>query len=250
MRLAVPADQPALSALWAACFEEPREVAEVFFSRLWEEIAVFTNDNVTTMATVMPVFWQGKKASYFYAVATAPEMRGCGLCRRLLAWAENFLLEQGSSYALLVPASPSLFSFYGKLGYETVFFSETRTYAAQKGLAVPIRPVPSETYAALRDRFGPEGSVAYPLPLLALQESSGPLLEVSGLGCAAVEKAEEGFIARELLSPNPAAAAAALCSYLGVPSLKARMPGDQPFGMAKSLDGSPLIRSYLGLAFE
>ena len=249
MRLAVPADMPALSALWAACFEDPQQVAETFFSRLWEEITVFTNDDVTAMATAMPVSWQGKKAAYLYAVATAPEMRGRGLCRRLLAEGEAFLREQGVSYALLAPASPSLFSFYGSLGYETVFYSDTRVYGAGTLPDPPVRPVPPEAYGALRARFGPEG-VTYPLPLLSLQASAGPLLEISGLGCAAVEKTEEGFVARELLSPDPAAAAAALCAYLGVPSLKARIPGDEPFGMAKSLDESPLIRSYLGLAFE
>lgn len=249
MRLAVPADFPALSALWAVSFGDPEEVAEAFFSRLREEITVFTNDGVTAMATAMPVSYRGRRAAYLYAVATAPEMRGRGLCRQLLAEGEAFLRNRGVSYALLAPASPSLFSFYGGLGYETVFFSDTRVYEAGSLPAVPVRPVPPEAYGALRARFGPEG-VTYPLPLLSLQASAGPLLEIPGLGCAAVEKTEAGFVARELLSSDPAAAAAALCAYLGVPSLPARTPGASPFGMAKSLDGSLLARSYLGLAFE
>lgn len=249
MRLARPEDRPALTRLWTTCFGDEAAVAEDFWETMWPEITVFTLEDCAAMATAMPVRWQQKRAAYFYAVATDPTRRGEGLCRRLMAEAEQFLAGQGYSYATLSPAEHSLFQFYGRMGYETSFFCGRKVFRGL-GSDRTVRIVSPEVYAALRREYGQEHQVEYPESLLTLQASAGPLLEIPGLGCAAVEPAERGYIARELLSRNAQAAASALCVYLNIPLLPARMPGPVPFGMAKSLDCSPLCPSYLGLAFE
>ena len=249
MRLANPSDRPALTRLWTACFGDEPSVVEDFWARMWPEITIFTLENCAAMATAMPVCWQEKPAAYLYAVATDPNRRGEGLCSRLMAEAERWLAGQGYSYAVLSPAEHSLFQFYGRMGYETSFFCNRQVFRGL-GSGQTVRAVSPAAYAALRRAYGPKDQVDYPESLLALQESAGPLLEITGLGCAAVEPAEHGYMTRELLSRDPQAAASALCAYLNVPLLPARMPGPVPFAMAKSLDGSPLCPSYLGLAFE
>lgn len=250
MRLAGPADRPALTRLWTACFGDEPAVVEDFWERMWPEITVFTLEDCAAMATAMPVRWQEKPAAYLYAVATDPGRRGEGLCRRLMAEAEQWLAGQGYAYAILSPAEHSLFQFYGRMGYTSSFFCGRQVFRGQ-GSDQTVRPVSPAAYSALRRAYGPENQVDYPESLLALQESAGPLLEIPGLGCAAVEPAEHGYVARELLSRDPQTAASALCAYLNIPLLPARMPGPVPFGMAKSLDdGSSLCPGYLGLAFE
>ncbi len=248
MKIASPSDRSALTRLWSTCFGDPVDVVDAFWTALWTDITVFVNEDLTAMVTAMPVHWQDKPAAYLYAVATAPEARGRGYCRRLMAEAEEYLLSQGYAYTILSPAKPDLFSFYEKLGYATFFYSKHQTFTADEAI-LPVRAVTPAEYAALRLALIPE-TVQYPLPLLAWQASMGELLAIGSDGCAVVEKSGAGFTIKELLASDPQLCADALCEHLQVTELTVRMPGDQPFAMAKSLDGSPLCSSYLGLAFE
>ncbi|MEA4966132.1 MAG: GNAT family N-acetyltransferase [Oscillospiraceae bacterium] len=246
MRIATLTDLPALTALWSDCFGDSPTVIREFWDSLFHTCTVFTAAECGAMAIAMPVRWQNRDAAYLYAVCTAPHLRGQGVSRALLSEAEAYLTGQGNSYAVLVPAGESLFGFYGALGYETTFFCERQTFSG--GPAAPARIVAPAAYAELRQRYAPDG-IQYPLPLLTYQEKAGCLLDLPGLGCAAVEHTDGGFSARELLSDDPERAASALCAFLGCASLPARLPGHAPFGMAKSLDGSPLSPSFLGLDF-
>lgn len=247
MKLAEKKDLPALIALWELCFGDPPAVIQSFFDRLWDDIQVFTTDNCTAMLTAMPVRWQGKPAAYLYAVATHPNHRGQGLCRNLMTFAEQTLLEQGCSYTTLHPAEDSLYRFYRQLGYETTFYCRCDTFHVKRPLnVITVKPT---DYAALRKTFC-ENSVEYPDCLLALQAHYGALVQIGNIGCAALERTDSGWTVRELLASAPELAAQALCAYLDTNTLSVRMPGSEPFAMAKSLDGSSLIPSWLGLAFE
>lgn len=247
MKLATKQDLPALIDLWEQCFGDPPAVIEGFFDALWDNIKVFSTEDCTSMLTAMPVRWQEKDASYLYAVATHPDQRGKGLCRKLMSYAEEFLRKQGCSYTMLHPAGESLYRFYGAMGYETTFYcKKTMFHGKHSNFVSAVTP---EAYAALRKEFCPDG-VEYPRCLLALQAHYGTLLQIENFGCAALERTPSGWVARELLSKDPETAAKALCNYLNIDAISVRMPGDKPFAMAKSLDGSPLMNSYLGLAFE
>jgi GNAT superfamily N-acetyltransferase len=61
------------------------------------------------------------KAAYVYGVVTLPEYRGRGYSTVLLEYADTVLIKAGYQAAVLVPASESLFGFYGNRGYETAF---------------------------------------------------------------------------------------------------------------------------------
>jgi len=248
MRIAVPSDRPALTALWTSCFGDASAVVESFFDTVWDNVTVFVTDDVSAMLTAMPVRWQDKSAAYIYAVATDPDHRGKGLCNALMAYAEDFLRSRGFSYAILSPAEESLFRFYEKMGYQTSFYCQRSDF--QKNLSsLSVFAVSPEAYAELRKRFAPDG-VEYPEYLLRLQESAGQLLKIGDIGCAAVEQYVSKTFAAELLATDEAVAASSLCHYLNLPSLSVKLPGKTPYGMAKSLDGSPLQNAWLGLAFE
>ena len=248
MRTSRPADIPALTALWQLCFGDPAEAVQEFFAALWDHITVFQTEDASAMLTAMPVSWQGKPAAYLYAVATHPDHRGKGLCRKLMTFAEEALKEGGCACAILSPAEDSLFRFYEQLGYQTCFFAEIRKFSTGECAETAVS-VTAEQYGKLRRNRMPEG-VQYPIELLRMQESFGLFLQIGETGCAAVERHGDGFLVRELLADDPAAAAAAVCRFCNVPQISCKIPGSSPYGMAKSLDGSPLTDSWLGLAFE
>lgn len=247
MKLADKQDLPALITLWKLCFGDPPSVIQSFFDRLWDNIQVFTTKDCTAMLTAMPVRWQDKNAAYLYAVATHPDHRGHGLCRKLMAFAEQYLREHGCSYTTLHPAEDSLYQFYRTLGYETTFFCGYEMFHVKHPMSVTA--VNPADYAVLRKKFC-ENAVEYPDCLLALQSHYGALVQIADIGCAALERTDTGWTARELLASDPECAGQALCAYLDTDSLPVRLPGTEPFAMAKSLDGSLLTPSWLGLAFE
>ena len=133
------------------------------------------------------------------------------------------------------------------MGYHTTFYAQNQVFHEKQ--PHDVKAVSPDEYAVCRKNFCPDG-IEYPTNLLALQAHYGTLVIIETLGCAALERTSDSWIAREFLSASPELAAKALCHYLNIDSIAVRMPGDQPFAMAKSLDGSPLIPSYLGLAFE
>lgn len=247
MRDAKKSDLPALKALWQVCFHDPAELIDGFFETVGDTVRVFTDEACDCMTVSVPCRWQGKRAAYLYAVCTAPEARGRGLCTALLRHAERQAAADGCSYALLCPAEPSLFDFYGARGYQTALFGTVVRVSADAeadGDAIPVTP---ERYAALRTQKAAD-AVVFPLPLLTWQAKLGMLLELPH-GCAAAERVDSGWVCRELLSDAPEADGAAVCKLLGLSELEAVLPGGRPQAMVKPLDGSPVGTGFLGLMF-
>ena len=159
---------------------------------------------------------------------------------------------------MLVPAEESLFGFYARFGYRTVFTCRTETVPAARG-DCSITPLTPDCWQSLRELQLYDSHLSYPPELLRWQEtisrSSGAGLYRIETGdavcCAAAERDGETLLVRELL-PDCPEAAAALADKLGCREASFRTAGGtQPFGMAKSLDGTPLPqRAYLGPAFE
>ena len=89
-------------------------------------------------------------AAYLYAVCTAPALRGRGNCRLLLQEAEQDLKRQGICAAVLVPAEESLFGFYARFGYRTVFTCRTETVPAARG-DCSITPLTPDGWQSLRE---------------------------------------------------------------------------------------------------
>jgi GNAT superfamily N-acetyltransferase len=121
-------DIPRLREIWKACFGDPDSYLDFYFANgfpLFKTVVDRTEDEITSMLTVVPAFYhkdgQCFDAAYLYAVGTAPEWRGMGIASRLLAETHELLRKDGIKVATLFPAEDSLYRFYEKLGYRGGF---------------------------------------------------------------------------------------------------------------------------------
>lgn len=257
---------PALTALWQTCFGDTREDVTAFYDALFDKITVFAavedGKSVSTLcalpAALVDAEGESRLTAYLYAVCTAPEQRGKGLCGALLVFAHKTLAAEGFSYAALVPSSEELFDFYRKFGYQTAFFNRTVSVPAQKTNA-KIRRIDADAYRNLREMQLYGDFLDYDPALLSWQAS---VSEASGAGlyrietadtvcCAAAEKRGETLCIKELL-PDCPDAASALAAALRCKTAVYRTDGaERPFGMLRSLGREKLPEAaYLGLAFD
>ena len=151
-RLAAQQDIPGIAALWEEAFHE---------TPLLPDGACYVADaggEIAGMLFALPRTLKAEKehkAVYFYAVATKEEYRGRGICRNLMAYVES---RVDADCCMLVPASDELFLFYGRLGYETVFFKKRTPFAGGTEISMAqylekreaLLPLPHVVYDDLR----------------------------------------------------------------------------------------------------
>ena len=252
--LAKKSDLPALTKLWATCFgDDPKEI-QGFWSATFDRIQVYTGTEgnlILAMACVIPTLFvdeegESHSCGYVYAVCTAPNARGRGICQSLMAYIHK---NCGFSYTALVPAEGSLFSFYEKLGYQTAFYHAEYTVAPQK--CGKIRPATPEVYRSIRELQLYDNFLSYEEYLLPCAGQLYRIETEDGLYCGCCYKKDNTLLIRELL-PDSVEAASALCAHLNCKTALVRTMGeDKPFGMLKALKGGPLPEfGYLGLAFD
>ena len=100
-----------LKDLWKLAFGDSDEVIEAFFRTAFAPERCRYLEIGGQTATALYWFdtqWTGQKFAYLYAVATHPDFRGQGLCRRLMEETHAILTEQGYDGALLMPAEAGL----------------------------------------------------------------------------------------------------------------------------------------------
>ncbi len=113
--------RPAVMSLWDYCFEQRGDpFFEWYFSRycrLPQVMGAVQAGQLKAMAHLNPyqIRLRGNAvpAAYFVGVATAPEARGQGLFRPLLAAALAELRRQGHGVTLLMPSAASFYRPYG-----------------------------------------------------------------------------------------------------------------------------------------
>jgi len=134
IRFAKDEDYPQLKALWNQVFSDSEAEIDFYFSNRHQNqnMLVYELEEVIAgMLTMLPVQLsfgpEMHSGRYIYAAATAPAYRRQGISSRLLLHCHNWMEENGETASILVPASDSLFAFYGQRGYETVFYVETTT---------------------------------------------------------------------------------------------------------------------------
>lgn len=259
-------DLPALTALWQTCFGDSAQSVKAFWDALFLKIQVFAAQDsarLDAMLCALPVTFidedgDAQPAAYFYAVCTAPDKRGRGLCRALMQHAERELQKGGISVFTLVPSSAELFDFYAKLGYQPAFYHDSYSVPAARG-AVKLRRIDADAYRNLRQMQLYGDFLSYDAALLAFAQHAS---EASGGGlfrletaelvcCAAAERAGDILLIKELL-PDCPEAAAALAAALNCSEAQVRTAGSAvPFGMCKTVGGQACPQNaYLGLAFD
>lgn len=118
-----------LMILWEQVFGDGSDYIAAFFDTAFrpEDTLLWLEDRKpVSMLFLLPVylqsiFGQTVHGRYVYAVATSPHFRGKGYAAALLQEAEQIIAERGERFAVLHPASDSLYPFYRRFGYETAF---------------------------------------------------------------------------------------------------------------------------------
>lgn len=135
-------DIPQLKELWKTVFGDSNDVIDFFFEYTADidNIYVYKYDNkcVSAFYLIDAPIVQGntvKKAKYLYAAATHPDYRKRGFMGELINYAIKRLKFSGYDYLCLYPANESLYSYYEKFGFTSVFLD--RIYHIDKDKLEP-----------------------------------------------------------------------------------------------------------------
>ena len=239
-----------LKQLWMLAFGDPEEAVENFFRTAYapKRCRFLEAGEIAAAALYwMDTAFAGEKYAYIYGVATHPEYRGQGLCRKLMAVTHADLKEQGYAGALLMPADSGLRRMYAAMGYrEGLCLTEFSCKAGT--VATDVRTVAPEQYVALRRQYLPEGGVLQEGDSISYLATYAGLYAGDDFLMAAVHEKERLFVP-ELLGNRERAPQ--ILKAMGYPEGTFRIPGEEmPFAMFLPLREDAPVPSYLGLAFD
>jgi GNAT superfamily N-acetyltransferase len=238
-----------LKQLWHLAFGDGEEFIDLFFATAYSPnrcLYLTDEGNVTAALYWLDCEFKGKKQAYIYAVATHPDHRGKGLCRKLMDRAHETLKAQGYTAALLRPADEGLRRMYGKMGYRVA--TGVSEFAATAGTPVPLRKIGAREYEALRREYLPEDGVRQEGVSIDYLASYGDLYAGEDFLLAG-NFYEGSFLGMELLGNRDAAPG--ILAALGHEKGSFRCPGMEiPFGMFLPLREDAQEPGYLGLVFD
>lgn len=289
MRPSRPDEAEEQKRLWKQAFGDDPRYIDWFYQCCWhpENMLLLLEDGkLASMLALLPhglTLPNGAEATayYVYALATDAAVRSKGYGRQLLHYVDDHLRALGADCVTVVPAEPSLFKFFGTVGFAPGFSTRKvellRDESKESQPGDQVFPATPEEYNAIRNRLlAGTPAVTYDTELVRYQEgmcrlSGGGLYRVlaGGVeGCAAVEYAdEESVLFKELLLPrqNIPQALAVFAQILPgrrchvrTPACWEGLPGSylQPFGMLKwyNPDKAALwqegTKGYMGLGFD
>lgn len=238
-----------LRSLWRTAFGDSEEFIGFYFHNAYSpERCRYLAEGASVTAALhwLDGEYEDQKFAYIYAVATHPDFRGHGLCRKLMALTHETLREQGYAGALLMPAERILREMYAGMGYRDCCSVAERSCTA--GTPIPVRPVDKAEYARLRRKFLPRGGLVQEGPCLDYLAAYAQFYAGEDfLLCAAPQKDSLNGI--ELLG-DPGAAPGILAA-LGYAEGSFRIPGEEiPLVMFLPLREDAKAPSYCGLVFD
>ena len=245
---------PSLRRLWREAFGDTETFLDDFFA------LAYSSDRarcaVENGEAVGALYWfdaevEGQRLAYLYAIATAADRRGQGICRRLMEDTHTHLSALGYAGAILVPSEPSLFDFYARFGYAPCAPMHVMTCEAASE-AVTLHRVSAEEYGALRDAHLPRGGVRQEGVSLRFLACQAELYAGDGFVLAARKEAD-ALVAAELLGEprKLPALAPAILRALGCRTGRFRIGGGDAFAMIRPLTDVPVKKpSYFALAFD
>ena len=239
----------ALRDLWQLAFGDSEEFIGFFFDTAYapERCCSLTVDGTIAAALYwLDAEYAGQKLAYIYAVATHPDFRNQGLCRKLMEKTHTLLSVQGYTGTLLMPAGEGLRQMYAKMGYREC--CAVTEFSCTAGKPIPVRSVGKTEYTLLRRKFlPPEGVIQEGPSIDYLSSYSQFYTGENFLLCAAADQDQLHGI--ELLGDPDAAPD--ILSALGYTHGSFRTPGrDIPFVMFRPLRDEAKPPAYCGLVFD
>ncbi len=137
-------------SLWNKTFKDSREMIEKYLDNMCKNnmVLITEEDKVIAMASILPVTMKNKKGRYVYAVATDENYRGKGFAKAIMGEIDKIIKERAEHFAVLVPASDSLFEFYKNLGYTQTVFAQPSIEKTEAG-----EMISAKEYALIREEI-------------------------------------------------------------------------------------------------
>ncbi len=243
-------DIPALRQLWQEAFRDDDAFLDKFFSTGYSQnrCRVILEDGLAAAALYwFDCQWEGKKLAYLYAVATAKDFQGQGLCRFLMEDTHALLGQLGYAGAVLVPGSDSLRGMYEKMGYRAA--TTIQELSSGAGIeAFPVVKISPAEYAQRRRTMLPEGGIIQEGAGLAFLETYAAFYAGKGCLLCAVKDGQK-LIAPEFLGDT--SHIPGILRHLDCRDGTFRTPGlGKPFAMYRSLTADPSAPTYFAHAFD
>lgn len=154
-RKAVENDVNSLKKLWLKVFEDKEIAVELFFQRIFNadiSYVAVDGEKIVSMLYLLPSLVNGHKACYLYAVATDESYRGQGIMGNLIEYALN---NSDAELCVTLPATESLYDFYGKFGFEKL--TSSFSHISREDVTALAKPYPLNDlfvsgYAGIRNR--------------------------------------------------------------------------------------------------
>lgn len=155
-RKAKEEDKAALSALWQAAFGDEQPYIDFVFDRfagLENTWLAEENGEVVASVCAVPILLKKLPGVYIYGVNTRQDWRGKGVMSALMETVHREAKKAGRLFAVLVPASRSLFDYYAPMGYETMFYRRVvqRGIRANLWAVADFDTITAPRLAALRE---------------------------------------------------------------------------------------------------
>lgn len=277
---AQPGHTRAVIDLWQQCFGDSPSFVSFYLQHhpFGDQtlLLALEGDVVLSMLSLLPCELYasvGRLATrYVYAVGTDIRFRGRGLSTALLDEATRLSRARGDQALFLIPASQSLFSFYGARGFQPAFgithqdlsLEQVEQYACASPLS--LAPVSPPVLRRLRDNafasYAPyvawdAAALSYAVRASRAAGGDAVMFLRSGVpfGYAFYEPHEDGCHVKEWAVPDEDTpdALLALHAKLHAQGYRLRRPGQTPFGLLR-WTGEPCFplpaSGYAGLILD
>lgn len=223
-------DYDAVVALWQEAFGDTKEDIASCMRHFAPYLSIYTdNGDVLGMFMRLPLYANGKRGDYIYAVATAKKAQGCGIATKLLEEAKTAVDNGKTDFLALVPAKPSLFDFYQKRGFTkgspVSKFSYTRRDSRKTSIAV--KHITAQELHTRRNAFF-KNLAAWDVQMLSAIDEiyGGCFYELENIGFCLAYPMHDKVIVSELClsSTDHETAFEALCAYFGKDNIEAVVP--------------------------
>lgn len=119
---------PYLKEMWKICFNDEESYINLYFDKRFSEddmLVLLIEGKPVSMLSLLPAVLiiknlELKKINYIYAVATLPEYRRNGYCKKLIEHALE-IINLKNEAAILLPASSKLRKYYRSTGFTDAF---------------------------------------------------------------------------------------------------------------------------------